>query len=192
MKILVFFAIFLLAVFQAGFAEGQKEQPSTTMSSENSMSNGNSMTPKNSMSSEDSMTSESSMTGPTMEGANAMSAPASKGFFDTTGLAPYVVSYTTEAAAQALAAKGPTVYFFAASWCPICNAAMKDIRVHYRDLTTGATLVLVNYDTATALKTRYGVTSQHTFIQIDPTGKPIAVWSGTETVALIDSHLVTK
>jgi len=175
MKIFTFVAILLLAVFQAGFAEGQKENQS-------SMSSDNSMTSK------DTMTGDNSMTGPTMEGSNGMTAPAPAGFYDTNGLAPYVVPYTTEAAAQALAAKGPTVYYFAASWCPTCQATMKDIRAHYKNLT--ATIVLVNYDTATALKTRYGITAQHSFVQIDKNGKALAVWAETPTVAQIDSHVV--
>ncbi|MBN2353551.1 MAG: redoxin domain-containing protein [Spirochaetales bacterium] len=164
MKIFACIAVFLPAVFQAGFAEGQKENQS-------------------------SMSAGDSMTAPAMKGSDDMMEPARKGFFDTTGLAPYVVPFTTEAAARALAAKGPTVYFFAASWCPNCRAAMKDIRASYKSLAKGATLVLVNYDTASALKTRYGVTYQHTFVQIDKAGKPVAVWSGTSTVARINSRI---
>jgi hypothetical protein len=40
------------------------------------------------------------------------------------------------------------------------------------------TLVVVNYDRAGDLKKKYGVTYQHTYVQIDRDGEKIALWSG--------------
>ncbi len=79
--------------------------------------------------------------------------------------------------ARMLAAKGPTVLFFHADWCPICRADMRQIDSRLSELGD-ITVVVVNYDNAAELKKRYGVTYQHTYVQIDGDGKKIALWSG--------------
>jgi len=87
------------------------------------------------------------------------------------------VIFTTLGDAQALAAGGPVVLFFAADWCPTCIAALRDINANGGEL--GAiTVVIVDYDKAGELKSRYGVTSQHTFVQIDSKGTRLAAWNG--------------
>jgi thiol-disulfide isomerase/thioredoxin len=87
------------------------------------------------------------------------------------------VIFSTLADARALAAKGPTVLFFAADWCPTCQAALKDINAN-GDRMTGITIVVVDYDRAADLKKRYGVTAQHTFVQIGADGAKLAAWNG--------------
>ena len=70
------------------------------------------------------------------------------------------------------------VYFFHASWCPTCRAAEKVI---VRDgIPEGLTVVKVDYDSETDLRRRYGVTTQHTFVQVDPQGAELAKWTGSE------------
>lgn len=86
------------------------------------------------------------------------------------------VIFSNEAAAQAFAEKGPTVLFFAADWCPYCQADLKDINAH-GDRMKDITIVVVNYDTAAGLKNKYAVTAQDTFVQIDARGKKLAVWN---------------
>ena len=44
-------------------------------------------------------------------------------------------------------------------------------------------------DTETALRQRYGVTVQHTFVQVDPKGDQLAKWSGSSTGADIAGRL---
>jgi hypothetical protein len=39
-------------------------------------------------------------------------------------------------------------------------------------------VVVVDYDRSSDLKKRYGVTYQHTWVQIDSEGRKLAVWSG--------------
>jgi thiol-disulfide isomerase/thioredoxin len=79
--------------------------------------------------------------------------------------------------AQALASKGPVVLFFAADWCPYCQADLKDINANGSRL--GKTnVVVVDYDHSAALKAKYGVTVQDTFVQIDSKGEKLAVWNG--------------
>ena len=42
----------------------------------------------------------------------------------------------------------------------------------------GITVVVVNYDNAADLKKRFGVTTQHTYVQIDAEGGKVAIWNG--------------
>jgi thiol-disulfide isomerase/thioredoxin len=121
---------------------------------------------------------------------DTMMAPAAADFYSTKGLEPRVVPFITESAAEKLAVKGPTIYFFAASWCPNCQATMKHLRQNVSEIPRDVTIVLVNYDTQTALKQKYGITSQHAFVQINPEGKQIAIWAGSSTVDDILKHIV--
>jgi thiol-disulfide isomerase/thioredoxin len=79
--------------------------------------------------------------------------------------------------ASMLAAKGPTVLYFHADWCPSCRADMRQIDARLSELGD-ITVVVVNYDSSAELKKRYGVTYQHTYVQIDGDGKKVALWSG--------------
>ena len=108
---------------------------------------------------------------------------AEKNFFDLSGLGPSVVPFTGEGDAKSLAAQYTTVYFFAATWCPPCRAAYQDIVANYTKLPADFRLVMVNYDTAKDLKSKYAVTYQHTFVSIDAGGKALKTWSGSPTVA---------
>lgn len=88
------------------------------------------------------------------------------------------VKYTDLETAAKYAEKGPTVLFFNADWCPACQAASKDLAENGAMLAKGITVVKVNYDKSSELKTKYGVTSQHTFVQIDTNGEKLKIWSG--------------
>lgn len=80
------------------------------------------------------------------------------------------------------------VYFFHASWCPSCKATdeslMKD------GVPAGLTVVKVDYDTMTDLRQQYGVSQQHTFVQIDESGKELMKWSGSKSGAEIKAKTV--
>jgi thiol-disulfide isomerase/thioredoxin len=88
------------------------------------------------------------------------------------------VAFTSEAAAQAMVANGRVVYFFKASWCPTCQALQKELDSKIGELPAGTSVVIVDYDNSSALKTKYAVTYQHTLVQIDATGKEISKWQG--------------
>ncbi len=79
--------------------------------------------------------------------------------------------------AMMLAEEKPTVLFFYASWCPTCQAAMKEIEAEPGKLA-GMNLLIVDYDNSDDLKMKYGVTYQHTFVQISPTGEAVTIWNG--------------
>lgn len=87
--------------------------------------------------------------------------------------------YTSTAVAQA---KGNVVLFFYANWCPTCAANEKDIKANLKDIPKDLTLLRVNYDDATELKELYGVTGQHTFVQVDNNGQLVKKWRGGATL----------
>jgi thiol-disulfide isomerase/thioredoxin len=86
------------------------------------------------------------------------------------------VIYTDIEAAKALAAKAPTVLFFAADWCPYCQADFKEINANGSRLGD-ITIVVVDYDKERELERTYGVTVQDTFVQIDAKGARLAAWN---------------
>ena len=97
---------------------------------------------------------------------------------DAGAMAPeWKVMFTDIEAAKALAEKGPTVLFFSANWCPTCQAAFKDLEANGSKMGN-VRIVVVDYDTSAQLKRTYGVTYQHTWIQIDPKGTALKTWSG--------------
>jgi thiol-disulfide isomerase/thioredoxin len=89
----------------------------------------------------------------------------------------------------ALADKGDVVLFFKASWCPSCKAVDSDIKANRTSIKDGLTILEVDYDNSQALKTKYGVTYQHTFVQVDSKGNQIAKWSGSPTLASLTSNV---
>lgn len=90
-----------------------------------------------------------------------------------------------EQAKLAAAADGDVVLFFRAAWCPTCKALDADIRAHLDAIPAGLTILDVNYDDSTALKKKYGVTYQHTFVQVTADGTQIKKWSGSPTLSAL-------
>ena len=73
------------------------------------------------------------------------------------------------------------VLFFHASWCPDCKAT--DTSLTADGVPDGLTVVKVDYDTETDLKKKYGITQQHTFVEVDPEQMAVSKWTGTKTGA---------
>jgi thioredoxin 1 len=69
------------------------------------------------------------------------------------------------------------VYFFHASWCPTCRATEKAIDED--GIPAGLTVVKVDFDSETDLRKTYGITQQHTFVQVDSDGEELAKWTGS-------------
>ncbi len=88
-----------------------------------------------------------------------------------------------------MAEKGDVVLFFKASWCPSCRTLDADIKANLGSIKDGLTILEVNYDTETALKQKYGVTSQHTLVQVDMDGNLISKWSGGGTLAALEAKV---
>jgi thiol-disulfide isomerase/thioredoxin len=76
------------------------------------------------------------------------------------------------------------VYFFFANWCSTCIPADKEISENINNIPNGVKIIRVNYnDTDTsdeeeALAQKYGITYQHTFVQVDENGNVISKWNG--------------
>lgn len=73
---------------------------------------------------------------------------------------------------------GSVILFFHASWCPSCRALERDINSDLSAIPDGVTILQIDYDEATALKKKYGVTRQHTLVQVDADGNEIKKLTG--------------
>ena len=68
------------------------------------------------------------------------------------------------------------VLYFFANWCPTCIPVDKEFKANEDKIPEGVTVIRVNYndpDTDSnekALSKKYGITYQHTFVQIDEKG----------------------
>lgn len=87
----------------------------------------------------------------------------------------------------ALANEGQVVLFFNAKWCPDCQRANSNFQKE--SIPDGLTILSVDYDKYTELKKKYGVTYQHTFVQVDASGNQIKKWSGSYTVADVKKNV---
>lgn len=77
------------------------------------------------------------------------------------------------------------VLFFRASWCPTCRAVDADIKANISKIPGSLAILDVDYDNSASLKQKYGVTYQHTFVQVDKDGNLIKKWSGSSTLAAL-------
>ncbi len=91
------------------------------------------------------------------------------------------------------AAKNRRVLFFYANWCPTCQPADADFKTNANKIPSDVTVIRVNYnDTDTdqeekALAQQYGVTYQHTFVQVDANGKEVTKWNGGKMDELLNA-----
>ena len=90
-----------------------------------------------------------------------------------------------EAYTGSLAPTGRQVLFFHAAWCPTCRSADANITSKLSDIPTDVTIHKVDYDDSSDLKKKYGVTYQHTFVQVDASGEMITKWSGGDLNTII-------
>lgn len=74
-------------------------------------------------------------------------------------------------------AAGDVVLFFSAPWCPTCQASVNSLNTD--GVPEGLAVVDVDFDTATDLRQEYGVTVQHTYVQVDESGQELAKWTGS-------------
>ena len=89
----------------------------------------------------------------------------------------------------ARAETGDVVLFFHASWCPSCRGLNGDIEKNMSSIPDGVSILKVDYDKETELKKKYGVTYQHTLVQVDKYGNLINKWSGSPTLTKLVSEI---
>lgn len=70
------------------------------------------------------------------------------------------------------------VLFFHAPWCPFCKAANEAFISRAGEIPSGVVVLKTDYDSNTELKQKYGVTYQHTFVQIDNDENQVSKWNG--------------
>lgn len=75
---------------------------------------------------------------------------------------------------------GDIVLFFHADRCPTCNEAERNFLAS--DLPENLTILKVNYDTETALKQKYAILTQTSYVLIKPDGTMIKRWVGWRTL----------
>lgn len=96
------------------------------------------------------------------------------------------VAYSPEALAAVKS--GNVVLFFYAPWCLICRGIESDIQANMNAVPSNLTIMKVDFDTATELRKKYGVTLQHTFVQVRADGTAVSKWSDSRSL----SSLVAK
>lgn len=94
------------------------------------------------------------------------------------------LSYTPEL--FALHANTKRVLFFYAAWCPTCQPTDKEFTLEQANIPGDVILFRTDYDHETELKTKYGVTYQHTFVYLNSDGNALSTWNGGGMKELID------
>jgi len=85
------------------------------------------------------------------------------------------------------------ILFFYASWCPTCKAADASFKENESKIPEDVTLIRVNYNDPDTdqeekdLAKKYSITYQHTYVQIDETGKEITLWNGGQIDELLST-----
>lgn len=69
-----------------------------------------------------------------------------------------------------------TIIFFYAPWCPECRAYDQAIRAD--TMPAGVQILRASYDDEQALRQKYGVTIQSTFVRVSSAGDKQVLWNG--------------
>lgn len=173
-------AILLIAVAIGAVLYSQNNNSSRLAGEKDSNSEQESMMSDDKMSTEktgEAMMNDDAKTSDQMMGSDSMMAKAGS-----------YKDYSSELVASEQAAGNKVVLFFHAPWCPFCKAADKAFKENLNEIPTGVTILKTDYDSNTELKKKYGVTYQHTFVQIDNQGNTVTKWNGGD-IAELKSNL---
>lgn len=85
-------------------------------------------------------------------------------------------AYSPEAVSSA-SEGNKVVLFFHAQWCVTCKLLSDDISANVDRIPRDVRILVVDFDSETALKQRYGVTQQHTLVQLTPEGDLVGKWN---------------
>lgn len=83
------------------------------------------------------------------------------------------------------------VLYFYATWCPSCKVANEDFTANPNKIPEDVIVIRTNYNDPDTdqeeknLAKKYGITYQHTFVQVDSDGKEITKWNGGKTDELL-------
>ena len=126
-------------------------------------------------SSPDAMSSDAMSPAPSPSAAMSHSEAASQSY----------ITYDQYQASKDTYADSKVVLFFNAMWCPDCRAINEALTSDPGKIPAGTTVVSVDYDQHADLRQRYGVTMQHTFVQINSSGDKVRQWASTSTDGLL-------
>ncbi len=119
-------------------------------------------------------------TGSSIEGTISSDGSSGNNTETVTGPGIYV---DYDASYLSRAAEGDVVLFFHAPWCPHCKETNTDILNNKDNIPGNVTILKVDYDSSKDLRNKYGVTYQHTFVQVDSTGNKLKLWVGSKTLS---------
>jgi thioredoxin 1 len=88
-----------------------------------------------------------------------------------------------------LVEKGKVLLFFHANWCPICRAMETEILNNANIIPDNVFILKVNYDKEIALRQKYAVTIQHTFVELGKDGNMVGKFSDARNLDDIISKI---
>jgi len=142
------------------------------------------------MENDDAMSGDNMMGDGTMEDGEDAMMDAGDNMMEGDGAMMEKGSYEVYSADKlARADSGNVVLFFRATWCPTCKALDANIRANASSIPAGLSILDVDYDNSEALKKKYGVTYQHTMVQVNSDGSMIKKWSGSPTLAALTAEV---
>ena len=83
-----------------------------------------------------------------------------------------------------------TVLFFKAAWCSTCRRLDRDILENQSAIPVDVAILHLDYDTELDMRRQYGVTIQHTLVQIDTEGNLLNKWSGSPNLEQVLGNLI--
>ena len=91
-------------------------------------------------------------------------------------------------------ASGDVVLFFHSEACSSCKATEKDLSERISDIPEDLTILQLDFNSETPedieLRKKYGVTTYHTFVQVDANGNEVKNWKGTRSLDAITSEVL--
>lgn len=86
------------------------------------------------------------------------------------------LDYSEKVMKAELEAGQKVVLFFHAKWCPFCVKADKAFMSSTDEIPVGVTVLKIDFDTEKEMAKKYGVTYQHTFVQLDKNLESVTKW----------------
>jgi len=85
-----------------------------------------------------------------------------------------------DVAAEVKAGQGRRVLFFHAAWCGTCKTT--EANLDASGVPVGLSVFQVDFDTQLELNKQFGVTTKHTFVEVDKKMNKLNMWQGSLTV----------